>query len=167
MILKEILDERKYGHKGTVAIAESTSFILAHHQLSEEVIKLLKLDTRILSLMTLQTNKDIEIDHLVVVYDYREFRKEEAMSDAIIFHEIGHIEHGTELVLLQDASGLEEQFAIEAECDLRAIHAGCTEGLEKVLYSALHIAKALRNDWLYELTARRMNFLRSNNILSV
>lgn len=150
--LKLVLDSEKYGITQRVAVFESKENILKSHGINETIISLYKIDTRILSLMGKTRNSD-KYDYFIVVYDFENFMSDIDFAEAIIYHELGHINNPADI----DNFNVE----IEAKCDKLAIEAGYKEGLERVLQSTLHLMQCANNQQLIDKTIERIEILNA------
>lgn len=142
----EELDESKYGQSGKIAVLENKTAVLKAFGLkSERWITLLEIDSRLLTLF--YQSLDPAFDWFVVVYDYQAFCSDPEIKEAILWHELGHIQHPVH----------EHQHNLESEiqCDHLAVVNGYKNGIGKVLELTLKMANRLNNDLLAKMTSER------------
>jgi hypothetical protein len=142
----ELLDTAKYGVPGKIAIVENKDAVLKVFGLkNEKWLSVWNIDSRILTLF--YKAFDDEYDWYIVVYDYADFCEDPEIKEAIIWHELGHIEFPV----------YENQLSVDNEikCDGLAIKKGHKEGLKKVLELTLKMAHSLNHDLLKKMTTER------------
>jgi hypothetical protein len=142
----ELLETEKYRINGRIAIIENKEavmkvFGLKHHQW----LKVWNIDCRILTLF--YKSYEAEYDWFILVYDYPAFCADQEIKEAIIWHELGHIDYPV----------YEQQLSVDSEiqCDWLAIKNGHREGLQKVLELTLKMARSLNHEILTEITTER------------
>ncbi|MDP4172013.1 MAG: hypothetical protein Q8906_15495 [Bacillota bacterium] len=144
--LCEVLDPVKYHLKSKVAILESKHASLAAFGLRDEKwLHMWDIDTRLLTLF--YQSLDREYDWFIVVYDYPEFCSDREIKEAIIWHEIGHIDHP----VLSNSVQLE----CEIQCDELAKQNGYGSGMKCVLDLTLKMAHSLNHPLLTHMTTVR------------
>lgn len=142
----ELLDQEKYRVSGKIAIIENKEAILNIFGLkNEKWLDLWDIDPRVLTLF--YKSYEAEFDWFIVVYDYPAFCADKDIKEAIIWHELGHIEYPV----------LEQQLSIESEiqCDGLAIKNGHREGIKKILNLTMKMAKTLNHEILTHITRER------------
>ncbi|WP_059170377.1 hypothetical protein [Bacillus sp. FJAT-27445] len=143
----EVLDKDKYGLSGKVVILEGQDTILQAYGLkSGRILELAGIDTRLLTMFYKSMMPGI--DWFIVVYDYKQFCADPEVKEAIIWHELGHIDHPVE----------RDQLSVESEirCDELAIMRGYKEGMRRVLDMTQKMARTLNNKLLDEMTSQRL-----------
>ncbi|WP_409276056.1 hypothetical protein V1499_10685 [Neobacillus sp. SCS-31] len=143
----EELDYEEYGLGGKVVILESKETILQAYGLkSDRYLELAGIDTRLLTMFYKSMMPGI--DWFIVVYDYKQFCSDPEVKEAIIWHELGHIENPVE----------KGQLSVESEirCDELAIMRGYKEGMKRVLDMTKKMARALNNQLLDDMTSERL-----------
>ncbi len=143
----EELDSVRYGLTGKVVILEGKETILQVYGLkSGHYLELAGIDTRLLTMF--YKSMIPGIDWFIVVYDYKNFCSDPEMKEAIIWHELGHIDHPVE----------KDQHNVECEirCDELAIKRGYKEGMKRVLDLTQKMANALNNKLLADMTNERL-----------
>jgi hypothetical protein len=142
----ELLEQEKYTVNGRIAIIENKEAILKVFGLSNgKWLDLWDIDSRILTLF--YKSYEAEFDWFIVVYDYQAFCTDKDIKEAIIWHELGHIEFPV----------VEQQLSIESEiqCDGLAIKHGHQEGIRKILNLTMKMAKTLNHEILTQITFER------------
>ena len=142
----ELLEQQKYGIQGRIAIIENKEAVLKVFGLSNgKWLDLWDIDSRILTLFF--KSYEADYDWFIVVYDYPAFCADNDMKEAIIWHELGHIEFPV----------FEKQLSIQSEiqCDSLAIKNGHKEGMRKVLELTLKMARTLNHEILTDITSER------------
>lgn len=142
----ELLDQKEYGIQGRVAIIENKEAVLKVFGMRNgKWLDLWDIDSRILTLFF--KSYEADYDWFIVVYDYPAFCADNDMKEAIIWHELGHIEFPV----------FEKQLSIQSEihCDSLAIKNGHKEGLRKVLELTLKMARTLNHEILTDITSER------------
>lgn len=142
----EMLNPDKYGFLGTIAVLENKEAIMKVFGLkNEKWLNVWNIDSRILTLF--YKSYEAEIDWFIVVYDYPAFCSEPEVKEAIIWHELGHIDYPV----------YENQMNVESEiqCDRLASKKGHREGMRKVLDMTLRMALSLNHDLLKKITTER------------
>ncbi|ALC90777.1 hypothetical protein AM500_14005 [Bacillus sp. FJAT-18017] len=143
----EELDREKYGITDKIVILEGKETILNVYGLkSGHYLELAGIDTRLLTMFYKSLIPGV--DWFIVVYDYKQFCSDAEMKEAIIWHELGHIEHPVE----------KNQHNVESEirCDELAIKRGYKEGIKKVLDLTHSMARTLNNQLLADMTTQRL-----------
>ncbi|RDU38843.1 hypothetical protein DRW41_04605 [Neobacillus piezotolerans] len=143
----EELDDEIYGLGGKVVILEGRDTILQAYGLkSGRYLELAGIDTRLLTMFYKSMMPGI--DWFIVVYDYNQFCADQEVKEAIIWHELGHIENPVE----------KDQLSVECEirCDELAIMRGYKEGMRRVLDMTQKMARALNNKLLDDMTSERL-----------
>jgi hypothetical protein len=142
----EVLDSKKYGISGRIAIIENRFAVMKVFGLrDDDWLKVWNIDSRILTLF--YKADESEFDWYIVVYDYEAFCADLEIKEAIIWHEIGHIEYPVYENQLSVAS--------EIECDGLAVKKGYKEGIRKVLELTLLMAHSLNHELLKKMTTER------------
>jgi hypothetical protein len=142
----ELLDQEKYRVNGKIAIVENKEAVLKVFGLRNgKWLDLWDIDSRILTLF--YKSYEAEFDWFIVVYDYPTFCADKDIKEAIIWHELGHIEYPV----------LEQHLSIESEiqCDGLAIKNGHKEGIRKILNLTMKMAKTLNHEILTQVTFER------------
>ena len=142
----ELLEQKKYGIQGRIAIIENKEAVLKVFGLSHgKWLDLWEIDSRILTLFF--KSYEADFDWFIVVYDYPAFCADNDMKEAIIWHELGHIEFPV----------FEKQLSIHSEiqCDSLAIKNGHKEGIRKILELTLKTARTLNHEILTDITTER------------
>lgn len=142
----ELLDSKKYGVSGKIAVVENKDAVMNVFGLkNDHWLKVWNIDSRILTLFYKAFEE--EYDWFVVVYSYEDFCADPEIKEAIIWHEIGHIEFPV----------YENQLSIDNEinCDQLAITQGHKEGMRKVLELTLKMAHSLNHELLKKMTTER------------
>lgn len=142
----ELLDPDKYGVNGRIAIIENKEAVLKVFGFkSGKWLDLWDIDSRILTLF--YKSYEEEFDWFIVVYDYQVFCDDSDIKEAIIWHEIGHIEYPVP----------EHQMSIESEiqCDRLAIQNGHMAGVSKILNLTMKMASLLNHEILTHITLQR------------
>ena len=142
----ELLDSEKYRVNGRIAIIENKEAVMKVFGLKREKwLKVWNIDSRILTLF--YKSYEAEYDWFIVVYDYPIFCAEKEIKEAIIWHELGHIDYPV----------YEQQISLDSEilCDGLAIKNGHKEGMRKVLELTLKMARSLNHDTLTQITTER------------
>ncbi|OCA81580.1 hypothetical protein A8F94_22175 [Bacillus sp. FJAT-27225] len=143
----EELDKKKYGLNDKVVILEGKETILKIYGLkSGQHLELIGIDTRLLTMFYRSLIPGV--DWFIVVYDYKQFCSDPDIKEAIIWHELGHIDHPVE----------KDQHNVESEirCDELAIKRGYKEGMKKVLDLTQSMARTLNNQLLADMTNERL-----------
>lgn len=142
----ELLDQEKYGVDGKIAVVENKEAVMKVFGLkNEKWLNVWNIDSRILTLF--YKSFEAPYDWYIVVYDYQAFCADQDIKEAIIWHEIGHIQYP----VYENQLNLES----EIECDGLAIRKGHKEGIRKVLELTLKMAHSLNHDLLTKLTTER------------
>lgn len=142
----EELDCSKYGLSGKVAILENKQSILTSFGLkNERWLQLLGIDPRLLTVF--YHSLDSRYDWFIVVYDYSAFCKDQDIKEAILWHELGHIQYPVQ-------AGMNDLDS-EIKCDELAVKQGFQSGLEKVLDLTLEMARHLNHEILQQMTTAR------------
>jgi hypothetical protein len=142
----ELLDSEKYYVNGRIAIIENKEAVMKVFGLKQEQwLKVWNIDSRILTLF--YKSYEAEFDWFIVVYDYPAFCADQEVKEAIIWHELGHIEYPV----------FEQELNIDSEiqCDGLAIKNGHKEGMRKVLELTLKMASSLNHEILTQITTER------------
>lgn len=142
----ELLDSKKYGVSGKIAVVENKAAVMKVFGLkNDHWLKVWNIDSRILTLFYKAFEE--EYDWYVVVYNYEDFCADPEIKEAIIWHEIGHIEFPV----------YENQMSIDNEinCDQLASRKGHKEGMRKVLELTLKMAHSLNHELLKKMTTER------------
>ncbi|WP_226641889.1 hypothetical protein [Mesobacillus subterraneus] len=142
----ELLDPAKYHVNGKIAIIENKEAVLKVFGFkSGKWLDLWDIDSRILTLF--YKSYEEEFDWFIVVYDYQAFCDDSDIKEAIIWHEIGHIEYPVP----------EHQMSIESEiqCDRLAIQNGHRAGVSKILNLTMKMASSLNHEILTHITLQR------------
>ena len=142
----ELLDQEKYRVNGKIAIIENKEAVLKVFGFRNgKWLDLWDIDSRILTLF--YKSYEAEFDWFIVVYDYPTFCADKDIKEAIIWHELGHIEYPV----------LEQEMSIESEiqCDGLAIKNGYQEGIRKILNLTMKMAKTLNHEVLTHVTFER------------
>lgn len=142
----ELLNQEKYCIKGRIAIIENKEAILKIFGLkNEKWLELWDIDSRVLTLF--YKSYEADFDWFIVVYDYPAFCADKDIKEAIIWHELGHIEYPVH----------EQQLSIESEiqCDGLAVKNGHLEGIQKILNLTMKMAKTLNHEILTHITSER------------
>ncbi|MCM3121777.1 MULTISPECIES: hypothetical protein [unclassified Mesobacillus] len=142
----EFLEHEKYNAYGRIAIIENKEAILKVFGFKNgKWLDLWDIDPRVLTLF--YRSYEDECDWFIVVYDYPSFCIDNDIKEAIIWHEIGHIEHPVP----------EQQVSIDSEihCDNLAIKNGHKEGIRKILNLTMMMAKTLNHEILTQMTMER------------
>lgn len=146
----ELLGQKKYGINGRVAIVENKEAVMKVFGLSHgSWLDLWEIDSRILTLFFKSYEPDY--DWFIVVYDYPAFCADNEIKEAIIWHELGHIQFPV----------FEKQLCItsEIQCDRLAIRKGHKEGIQKILELTLKMARNLNHEILTDITTQRQSML--------
>jgi hypothetical protein len=142
----ELLDSDKYGVIGKIAIVENKNAVMKVFGLKHEKwLNVWNIDSRILTLF--YKSYEDEYDWYIVVYDYYAFCEDPEIREAIIWHELGHIEYPV----------YENQLSLDSEiqCDGLASKKGHKEGMRLVLELTLKMARSLNHDLLTRITTER------------
>jgi hypothetical protein len=142
----ELLDQEKYRVNGNIAIIENKEAVLKVFGLRNgKWLDLWDIDSRILTLF--YKSYESEFDWFIVVYDYPTFCTDKDIKEAIIWHELGHIDYPVP----------EQQLSIESEiqCDGLAIKNGHQEGIRKILNLTMKMARTLNHEILTHVTFER------------
>lgn len=142
----ELLGQEKYRDYGRIAIIENKEAILNVFGFKDgKWLDLWDIDSRILTLF--YQSYDAEYDWFIVVYDYPDFCTDKEIKEAIIWHELGHIEHPVRQMHISLDS--------EIQCDGLAIKNGHQEGISKILNLTMKMAKKLNHEILTQITHQR------------
>lgn len=142
----ELLEQEKYCIQGRIAIIENKEAILKVFGFRDgKWLDIWDIDSRILTLF--YQSYDADYDWFIVVYDYPAFCADMEIKDAIIWHELGHIEHPVH----QSQVSLDS----EVQCDGLAIKNGHQEGIRKILNLTMKMAKTLNHEILTHVTFER------------
>ncbi|WP_079509179.1 hypothetical protein [Mesobacillus jeotgali] len=142
----ELLNQEKYRAYGRIAIIENKEAILKVFGFrSQKWLDVWDIDSRILTLF--YKSYETEFDWFIVVYDYPSFCADHDIKEAIIWHELGHIEYPV----------YEQKVNVDSEiqCDSLAIINGHKEGIRKILNLTLKMAKTLNHEILTQMTLER------------
>ncbi|WNF21059.1 hypothetical protein [Mesobacillus jeotgali] len=142
----ELLDQEKYRVYGRIAIIENKEAVLRVFGFkSEKWLDIWDIDSRVLTLFYKSYEDDF--DWFIVVYDYMAFCSDKDIKEAIIWHELGHIEYPVP----------EQQMSIESEiqCDRLAIKNGHMVGVSKILNLTMKMASSLNHEILTHITLQR------------
>ncbi|RSD25427.1 hypothetical protein [Mesobacillus subterraneus] len=142
----ELLDQEKYRVKGRIAIIENKETVMKVFGLTNaKWLNVWNIDSRILTLF--YKSFESEYDWYIVVYDYPAFCADPEIKEAIIWHELGHIQYPV----------FEQQLNLDSEikCDGLAIMNGHKEGMRKVLDLTLSMARTLNHEILTHITTER------------
>jgi hypothetical protein len=142
----EILDPENYCVDGRIAIIENKEAVLNVFGFkSGKWLELWDIDSRILTLF--YKSYEEEFDWFIVVYDYQAFCSDSDIKEAIIWHELGHIEYPVPA----------QQMSIESEieCDRLAIKNGHLVGVNKILNLTMKMASSLNHEILTHITLQR------------
>jgi hypothetical protein len=147
------LDAEKYGLDKPVAILEDKHSLLKLFGIQSDFwLNMFQFDSRLLTVCF--ESLDSQYLRLIVVYDYQFFCSDHQIREAIIYHELGHIEHPVK----------EKEMNIQAEiyCDQHAVSHGYLSGVKKVLKLFSNMAYSINNTLLIEAAEARTKALNNS-----
>lgn len=161
--LKKIFTRKVDGKTEHIAIMEVPKDLMEIHMINKEYVEGTRMDTRVLTMLFEINDKQLlaetigyHADYIIGVYDYELFMSNKCVAEAIINHEIGHINNIPST--LYDAEEVRE---CEYQADEYAVR---QVGKERVLLM-LNVLRAelhrIENEHLAsELTKRIINIRR-------
>jgi hypothetical protein len=151
--LCEVLDPEKYALEKPVAILEDKESLLTLFGVPNDFwLCMFQFDSRLLTVCF--ESLDNEYLRFIVVYDYQFFCSDPQIREAIIYHELGHIQHPVK----------EKEMNIQAEiyCDQHAVSHGYLSGVKKVLKLFSKMAYSINNSMLIEAAEARTQALNNS-----
>ncbi|WP_053363683.1 hypothetical protein [Bacillus sp. FJAT-27251] len=150
--LCEVLDPAKYALEKPVAILEDKKALLSLFGIPSDFwLNMFQFDNRLLTVCF--ESHDLDFLRFIVVYDYPHFCSDNEIKEAIIFHELGHIQH--------PVSGKEINHQAEISCDQHAVIHGHVNGVKKVLAMLSRTARTMNSPLLLEAAELRTKALNT------